>query len=94
MLGLDEDAAVLVIVGGLLLTLAITMPLFAFVNASIERIAYKPLRHAPRLAPLITAVGVSFIVQNVGLAFYGVSFSAYLCRTSFRGPKRSGSATS
>ena len=65
-LGLDADTAVLAIIGGLLLTLAITMPLFAFVNASIERIAYKPLRRAPRLAPLITAVGVSFIVQNVG----------------------------
>ena len=75
-LGLDADTAVLAIIGGLLLTLAITMPMFAFINASIERIAYKPLRHAPRLAPLITAVGVSFIVQNVGLAFYGVSFSS------------------
>jgi branched-chain amino acid transport system permease protein len=34
-------------------------------NVSIERFAYRPLRHAPRLAPLITAVGVSFILQNV-----------------------------
>src|SRR5579883_766639 len=31
----------------------------------IERAAYRPLRHAPRLAPLITAIGVSFILQNV-----------------------------
>jgi branched-chain amino acid transport system permease protein len=84
-LGLDTDASVVVIVGGLLLTLAVTMPMFAVINASIERIAYKPLRSAPRLAPLITAVGVSFIVQNVGLAIYGVSFSSvpnFIPRTS------------
>jgi branched-chain amino acid transport system permease protein len=52
------------------------MAFFAIVNATIERIAYKPLRHAPRLAPLITAVGVSFIVQNVALAIYGVDFES------------------
>jgi branched-chain amino acid transport system permease protein len=33
----------------------------------IERVAYKPLRGAPKLAPLITAIGMSFILQNVGL---------------------------
>jgi branched-chain amino acid transport system permease protein len=54
--------------------LMLVMPFFAFINATIERIAYRPLRRAPRLAPLITAVGVSFIVQNVGLYFYGVNF--------------------
>ena len=54
--------------------LMLVMPFFAFINATIERIAYRPLRRAPRLAPLITAVGVSFIVQNVGLYFYGVDF--------------------
>ena len=54
--------------------LALTMPSFAFINATIERVAYRPLRRAPRLAPLITAVGVSFIVQNVSLYFYGVGF--------------------
>jgi branched-chain amino acid transport system permease protein len=58
----------------MLLALAIAMPLFAFVNAGIEFVAYKPLRSAPRLAALITAVGMSFIVQNVSLAFYGVEF--------------------
>jgi branched-chain amino acid transport system permease protein len=84
-LDLDTDTSLIVIVGGLLVTLAVTMPLFAIVNASIERIAYKPLRSAPRLAPLITAVGVSFIVQNVGLAIYGVNFSSvpnFIPRTS------------
>ncbi len=75
-LGLDETSSVIVIILGLVVTLAVTIPVFAIVNATIERVAYKPLRHAPRLAPLITAVGVSFIVQNVSLAIYGVDFES------------------
>ena len=73
-LGLDADTSVPVVIGGLVLVLVVTMPGFALANAVIERVAYKPLRNAPRLAPLITAVGVSFILQNVGLAIYGPSF--------------------
>jgi branched-chain amino acid transport system permease protein len=73
-LGLDEDASVPLIVGGLLVTVLITATMFSVFNASIERVAYRPLRHAPRLAPLITAVGMSFIVQNISLALYGVNF--------------------
>jgi branched-chain amino acid transport system permease protein len=74
--GLDEASSVAAIIIGLLVTLLITMPMFALINAGIERVAYKPLRNAPRLAPLITAVGVSFIVQNVALAIYGVDFES------------------
>jgi branched-chain amino acid transport system permease protein len=73
---LDTETGVLLVIVGLLGTLAVTMPAFAILNATIERIAYKPLRRAPRLAPLITAVGVSFIVQNVSLALYGVDFES------------------
>ena len=39
----------------------------ALLNVMIERVAYRPLRNAPKLAPLITAIGMSFILQNVGL---------------------------
>jgi branched-chain amino acid transport system permease protein len=42
-------------------------------NVMIERVAYRPLRGAPKLAPLITAVGFSFILQNVGLEWLGGS---------------------
>ena len=42
-------------------------------NVMIERMAYRPLRTAPKLAPLITAVGVSFILQNVGILWLGGS---------------------
>jgi branched-chain amino acid transport system permease protein len=43
-------------------------------NAGIEFIAYRPLRSAPRLAPLITAIGVSFILQDIGLAWKGPNY--------------------
>jgi branched-chain amino acid transport system permease protein len=71
--GLDSDSSGFAIAGGIVLGLAITAPLFAIFNGSIERVAYRPLRTAPRLAPLITAVGMSFIVQNIALALYGVN---------------------
>ena len=64
------------VAGAVIVTLLITIPLFAVANASIERVAYRPLRNAPRVAPLITAVGMSFIVQNVSLALYGVDYES------------------
>jgi branched-chain amino acid transport system permease protein len=51
--------------------LAFTMPLIGLLNVSIERLVYRPLRNAPRLAPLITAIGVSFILQNLALVIAG-----------------------
>ncbi len=72
--GLDETSGTLTIVGGLLATFAIAMVFGAAVNASIERVAYRRLRAAPRLAVLITAVGMSFIIQNISLAIFGVNF--------------------
>ncbi len=75
-LGMDAQTGALMVVVGLAVTLAITIPSFAVINATIERIAYKPLRRAPRLAPLITAVGVSFVIQNISLAIYGVDFES------------------
>jgi branched-chain amino acid transport system permease protein len=73
-IGLGEGSSALAVVGGLLVTLLVIMTGFALFNASIERVAYRPLRNAPRLAPLITAVGMSFIIQNVSLAIYGVNY--------------------
>jgi branched-chain amino acid transport system permease protein len=58
---------------GLLLILPIAMFACASLNVMIERVAYRPLRNAPKLAPLITAVGFSFILQNVGLLWLGGS---------------------
>jgi branched-chain amino acid transport system permease protein len=47
------------------------MALCAGFNVTIERFAYRRLRNAPKLAPLITAVGVSFILQNIGILLNG-----------------------
>ncbi len=55
-------------------TLVVAMAFCGVLNASIEFVAYKPLRGAPRLAPLITAIGMSFILQNVGLAWKGPNY--------------------
>jgi branched-chain amino acid transport system permease protein len=54
-------------------SLPIIMVLTAVINATIERTAYRPLRSAPRLAPLISAIGMSFVLQNVGLILLGPS---------------------
>ena len=55
-------------------TLVVSMAFCGILNASIEFVAYKPLRGAPRLAPLITAIGMSFILQNVALAWKGPNY--------------------
>jgi len=73
-LGLDKGTSVAGVIAGMILTLVVIMVLFSVVNAGIEFVAYRRLRRAPRLAALITAVGMSFIIQNVSLAFYGVNF--------------------
>jgi branched-chain amino acid transport system permease protein len=57
----------------LLAVFALTMLACAFLNIGIERIAYRPLRHAPRLAPLITAVGVSFFLEGALFLWKGPS---------------------
>jgi branched-chain amino acid transport system permease protein len=61
------------LLGGLLVTLVVSMLVCGSLNVLIERVAYRPLRGAPKLAPLITAVGFSFILQNVGLLWRGGS---------------------
>jgi branched-chain amino acid transport system permease protein len=58
---------------GLLAVLLVCMLTCGLMNVMIERVAYRPLRAAPKLAPLITAVGFSFILQNVGLLWLGGS---------------------
>jgi branched-chain amino acid transport system permease protein len=62
----DTNSAAKVI-PSLLVTMVVAMLFCALLNTGTERVAYRPLRNAPRLAPLITAIGMSFIFQNVGL---------------------------
>ncbi|HUE26750.1 MAG TPA: branched-chain amino acid ABC transporter permease [Solirubrobacteraceae bacterium] len=72
-LGLGLATGPVGLIGGLVLTLLITMIVTGGLNVLIERVAYRPLRSAPKLAALITAVGFSFILQNVGLLWRGGS---------------------
>jgi branched-chain amino acid transport system permease protein len=72
-IGLTQQTSAPLLVVGLLATLVVSMLASGVLNAMIERVGYRPLRSAPKLAPLITAVGFSFILQNVGLLWRGGS---------------------
>jgi branched-chain amino acid transport system permease protein len=53
------------------------MVLIALVGVLIERVAYRPLRHAGRLAPIISALGVAFVLQSVARNLYGPRWMTY-----------------
>jgi branched-chain amino acid transport system permease protein len=66
-LGVTPDSPITAILASMLFGIVLAMLASSTLNVMIERVAYKPLRNAPKLAPLITAIGMSFILQNVGL---------------------------
>jgi branched-chain amino acid transport system permease protein len=66
---LDPLQTTLLMIGSIMAAMVVC----ALLNATIERVAYRRLRNAPRLAPLISAIGVSFILINVGLLWKGSS---------------------
>jgi branched-chain amino acid transport system permease protein len=53
------------------------VPVCMLVGYSMERLAYRPLRHAPRLAPLITAIGVSIILQHLAMLVWSRNVLAF-----------------
>ena len=65
------DVSVFVAVGA---ALVVSIPVCMALGWTAERIAYRPLRRAPRLAALITAIGVSIIIQNVAMMFWGRNY--------------------
>jgi branched-chain amino acid transport system permease protein len=65
--GVVESTGTGLIILSLVGYLAVAMIACGSLNVMIERVAYRPLRNSPKLAPLITAIGMSFILQNVGL---------------------------
>ena len=71
MTGAVDDPIRLIVI--LVVVMLPTMIFMGLLGTFIERFAYRPLRHAPRLAPLITAIGVSFILQNVIYVLFGPS---------------------
>jgi branched-chain amino acid transport system permease protein len=72
MSGVTDKSAPGAIFGVVLLAFVVAMVFCAAVNVLVERLAYRRLRNAPRLAPLISAIGVSFILVNLGLFWGGL----------------------
>lgn len=68
---LGQSAPSLVGTGAFLVAIVVAMTFCGSINVAIERFAYRRLRRAPKLAPLITAVGMSFVLQFVGLRWNG-----------------------
>src|SRR5260370_6489364 len=61
----------------LLIMFVLAALLTGSLGVAIERFAYRPLRHAPRIAPLITAIGISFFLENAALLLFGAQFRVY-----------------
>ena len=67
----QESPGIGLLIAAMLVALVAAMLGCGAINVTIERIAYRPLRSAPRLAPLITAIGVSFILENIAIIWKG-----------------------
>jgi len=61
----------------LLVMFVLSAGLVGGLGVAIERFAYRPLRDAPRIAPLITAIGISFFLENAALLLFGAQFRIY-----------------
>jgi branched-chain amino acid transport system permease protein len=75
--GLTSETPLFLAIALILAILGITMAITATLNVSIERFAYRPLRNAPKLAPLISAIGMSFVLQNLGLLWKGPAVQGF-----------------
>ena len=71
--GLKSSSPASTVILAFAVILPVTMALTAVLNSSIERVAYRPLRRAPTIATLISAIGMDFILQNVGQVIIGPS---------------------
>ena len=74
--GLAAGASTSSLIPALIASLAVAMIACGLINATVEFVAYRPLRGAPRLAPLITAIGMSFILQDIAIYFWNVNYKA------------------
>ncbi|MBP9906861.1 MAG: branched-chain amino acid ABC transporter permease [Rhodoferax sp.] len=61
----------------LLVSMVIACVVAAALNFSIEKLAYSPLRNSPRLAPLITAIGMSILLQTLAMIIWKPNYKAY-----------------
>ncbi len=81
-LGLTGVSAALVLLGGttpwvILPVVVLVMVTVALAGVLVERVAYRPLRSAGRLAPVISALGVAFILESLARNVYGASWKTY-----------------
>src|SRR5262245_62821979 len=76
---------------GLFAVLVLSMAACAVLGAVIERVAYRPLRTAPRLASLITAIGISLLLQNGGQLLFGADPKFFPSLVTAREVVRAGS---
>ncbi len=88
LLGVSESShfSVVAVVGIMIVTCLASILVCAVLGVVIERVAYRPLRNAPRLAPLISAIGVSLILEDFGkftLGLNPVSLPAILPKTPY-----------
>lgn len=74
--GIVSGVSPIVAVGVLIIALALSVAGCAVLGFSIEKIAYRPLRNAPRLAPLISAIGVSFVIEAWMATYVSSNFFA------------------
>src|SRR5215212_9616350 len=61
----------------LIIALVIACIVAAALNFTIEKVAYRPLRNSPRLAPLITAIGMSILLQTMAMIIFKPNYKAY-----------------
>lgn len=71
--GLSAAAGPVTVFSGLVVMLLLIMTTTAIINASIEKLAYRPLRGAPTIAIMIAAIGMSFVLENIGQIVLGPS---------------------
>src|SRR5665213_4414270 len=61
----------------LLISLIAAIIVCSILNFVIEKVAYRPLRHAPRLAPLITAIGMSLLLQTLAMIIWKPNYKSF-----------------
>jgi branched-chain amino acid transport system permease protein len=87
-LGVQPELSSTTAIASCLVGLFLIVPVFCgALNLLIERFAYRPLRSAPRLAPLVSAIGVSFILLNLGLFWGGLPMEVFGHGTTAASPK-------
>lgn len=82
-----ENMGAFGLVASIMLIIVLCAAFAALLNMSVDRLVYRPLRAAPKLAPLVSAIGVSFIFQNLGLFWGGLPLDVFGGGASAAAPK-------